>query len=121
FGPAFVELYAQCIANAAAFAEERGYQVTRDEIRSDLFQNIYNGYRRLTRSDSAASSQDLQEYFQRKMLQFGFEENTMLEAWRKVMLFRRLFADVGGSVLIDSLPYQQFQQFSRHHAKLELY
>ncbi len=37
------------------------------------------------------------------------------------MLFRRLLSDVGGSVLIESLLYQHFQEYSKQYAKIELY
>lgn len=121
FGPLFIELNAQFIANAAALAEQRGYEVKKDEIRADLYHNIYSGYKRLVADENACSSQDMQQYFHRKMQQFGLDEKALLDAWRKTMLFRRLFADVGSSVLVDSLFYQQFQQYSEQCAKIELY
>jgi hypothetical protein len=124
FGPQFVAMNAQFIANAAALAEHRGYDVKKDEIRADLFHNIYTGYKRLAqnaRQDSPFTAQEMQLYFQRKIQQLGLDEKTVSDTWRKVMLFRRLFSDVGGSVLIDSLLYQHFQEYSRQYAKIELY
>ena len=120
FGPHFVELNAQFIANAAALAEEKGYEVKKDEIRADLFHNIYTSYKRLAH-ENALNPQDMQQYFQRKMQQLGLDEKVVFDTWRKIMLFRRLFADVGGSVLIDSLAFQHFQEYSRQKVKIALY
>ncbi|HEY2811814.1 MAG TPA: hypothetical protein VGJ00_10560 [Rhabdochlamydiaceae bacterium] len=121
FGPLFVELNAQFIANAAALAEQRGYSVKIEEIRTDLFQNIYSGYKQLARNNATFSGQEVLHYFQRKTQQLGLDEKMTLDAWRKIMLFRRLFADVGGSVLLDPLSYQHFQKFSKESVKIALY
>ena len=121
FGPLFVQLSAQFIANAAALAEQRGYSVKREEVRSELLQNIYSGYKRFAPKEQCASGYEIQNYFQRKIQQLGLEEQTVLDAWRNVMLFRRLFSDVGGSVLIDPLAYQHFQAFTDQYAKIDLY
>jgi hypothetical protein len=120
FGPHFVELNAQFIANAAALAEEKGYEIKKDEIRADLFHNIYTSYKRLAH-ENALNSQDMQQYFQRKIQQLGLDEKVVFDTWRKIMLFRRLFADVGGSVLIDSLAFQHFQEYSKQRATVALY
>src|SRR5579862_87853 len=120
FGPHFVELNAQFIANAAALAEVKGYEIKKDEIRADLFHNIYTSYKKLTQ-ENALNPQDMQQYFQRKMQQLGLDEKVVFDTWRKIMLFRRLFADVGGSVLIDSLAFQHFQEYSKQRATIALY
>ncbi len=120
FGPHFVELCAQFILNVASLAEKKGYDVKTEEIRNDLFQNIYAGVKRFSQK-TALSIEEAEQYFQREIRHLGLDERTVVSTWRNVMLFRRLFEDVGGSVLIDRLPYQQFDHFSQESAKIDLY
>ena len=120
FGPSFVELSAQFILNVATLAEKRGYEVKNEEVRNDLFQNIYSGYKRFSRNASL-SMEEAEQYYQKEIRHLGLDERTVVTTWRKVMLFRRLFEDVGGSVLIDALPYKQFEGFSQQSVKIDLY
>lgn len=121
FGPRFVQLHAQFIANGALLAEEKGYAISKEEVRMELFQNLYAGAKRLSQNDGSLTAQEAQNYFYRKMHEWGLEEKEMLEAWRKVMLFCRLFDDVGGSMLLDPLAYRQFQEYSEQCVAIELY
>jgi GcvH upstream region-like protein len=120
FGPKFISLIAQFILNAAQIAEENGYDVKVDEIRSDLYQNIYQGYRETSRN-AHMSAEEAHQYYQMKMRSLGLDETTLIKAWRKVMLFRRLFEDGSGSILIDPLAYQQFYQFAKENVRVCLY
>jgi GcvH upstream region-like protein len=120
FGPRFVSLIAQFILNAAQIAEERGYEVKIEEVRANLFQNIYQGYQQISRSTSLAP-EEADRYFQMKMRALGLDETTLISTWKKVMLFRRLFEDGSGSVLIDPLAYQQFEGFARETMRIALY
>jgi len=121
FGPRFVQLHAQFIANAALVAEEKGYAISKDEVRMDLFQNLYAGAGRLSHNETPLTPQEAQNYFYRKMQEWGAQEKELLSAWRTVMLFRHLFDDVGGSVLLDPLAYQQFHAYSEENATINLY
>lgn len=120
FGPRFVSLMAQFIANAAQIAEERGYQVKTEEVRADLFHNICKGYEQISRN-SQPTSEEVEGYFQMKMRSLGFDEATLVNSWKKVILFRRLFEDGSTSVLIDPLAYQHFDDFARENAHISLY
>lgn len=120
FGPQFVSLVAQFILNAAQIAEERGYAVTTEEARADLFQNIALGYRHFLR-DTALTSEDAQHHYQAEMRALGFDETLLISTWKKVMLFRRLFDDGSGSVLVDPLAYQQFDRFAKESRRIALY
>ncbi|MGC1877949.1 MAG: hypothetical protein WA678_01070 [Rhabdochlamydiaceae bacterium] len=120
FGPRFVSLIGQFILNAAQIAEENGYEVKVEEIRSDLFQNIYQGYQQISRNGQL-SPEEASHYYQAKMRSLGFDETLLMSTWKKVMLFRRLFEDGGGSILIDPLVYQQFDQFAEENVRVSLY
>ncbi len=120
FGPKFISLIAQFILNAAQIAEENGYEVKVDEIRSDLYQNIYQGYQETARNAHMSADQ-AGHYYQMKMRSLGLDEGMLIHAWKKVMLCRRLFEDGGGSILIDPLAYQQFYQFAKENVHVCLY
>jgi GcvH upstream region-like protein len=120
FGPKFISLISQFILNAAQIAEENGYDVKVDEIRSNLYQNIYHGYQETSRN-AQISAEEADHYYQMKMRSLGLDEVMLLKAWKKVMLFHRLFEDGGGSVLIDPLAYQQFYHFAKENVRVCLY
>jgi GcvH upstream region-like protein len=120
FGPRFVSLIGQFILNAAQIAEENGYEVKIEEIRSDLFQNIYQGYQQISRKMDLSPEQ-ADQYYQGKMRSLGLDETLLIGAWKKVMLFRRLFEDGSGSILIDALAYQQFDRFAKENVHVFLY
>lgn len=120
FGPRFISLVGQFILNAAQLAEEKGYSVTTEEVRADLYQNIYTSYQHISKNKEI-NSQELSNYFEMKMRQMGMDESMLLTAWRKVILFRRLFEDGSGSVLMDPLVYRHFDQFAKENARICLY
>lgn len=120
FGPRFVSLIAQFILNAAQIAEENGYDVKIEEIRSVLFQNIYQGYQKNSRNVQI-SAEEADHYYQMKMRSLGLDEKMLVGVWKKVMLFRRLFEDGSGSILIDPLVYRQFDQFAKENVHVRLY
>jgi GcvH upstream region-like protein len=120
FGPRFVLLVGQFILNAAQIAEENGYDVKIEEIRADLFQNIYLGYQQISRNKDL-TGEEADQYYQVKMRSLGLDERMLISAWKKVMLFRRIFDDGSGSVLIDRLAYQQFDQFAKENVRVALY
>jgi GcvH upstream region-like protein len=115
FGPRYVTLVAQFILNAAQIAEENGYDVKIDEVRSELFQNIYQG------CQQQMSAEETGQYYQMKIRNLGLDEATLIRTWKKVMLFRRLFDDASGSVLIDPLAYHHFDQFAKENVRVSLY
>jgi GcvH upstream region-like protein len=120
FGPRFVELSGQFIMNAALLADERGYRVSNEAIRADLFQNIYTGYKQISQ-EGAISVEDAEKYYQAELRNLGLDEASALNAWRQVMLFRSLFHDVGNAVFLDRLPFEQFGAFAKDSVQVDLY
>ena len=120
FGPRFAPLVAQFILNAAQIAEKSGYAIKTEEVRADLFQNIHRGYQQISRN-ATLNPEEADQYYYQKMRALGLDESTLVSTWKKVMLFRRLFDDGSGSVLIDALAYQQFDRFAKENVRLSLY
>lgn len=120
FGPRFISLAAQCILNAAQIAQEKGYVVGTEEVRADLYANIYQAYQGVMQKETLTND-ELERYYQNKMRSFGLDETLLVEAWKSVMLFRRLFDDGSSSVLIDPLVYRQFDDFAKQNAHVTIY
>ncbi len=120
FGPRFVSLIGLFIMNAAQIAEANGYDVKAEEIRSDLFQNIYSGYGQFSQKGSL-KAEEANQYYQMKMRSLGMDETMLLSTWKKVMLFRRLFDDGSSSILMDPLAFQQFDAYAKENARISLY
>lgn len=120
FGDNFVKLCAQSLLNIAQLAEERGYDVSREEVRNELFQNIYYGYEQTVRNGQMEAEQ-AHNYYQMAMHSLGMDEPMLLNTWRKVMLSRRLLNDAGGIVLLDPVAFRQFDQFAKESVLVDYY
>jgi GcvH upstream region-like protein len=120
FGPRFVELASQFILNAAQCAQENGYKITNEEVRADLYQNIAHGYKEIA-PQGALTVEEMQSYYQNEMHSLGLNESNAVQSWKQVMLFRRLFNDVGNSVFLDPLSFKQFLSFTKENTKVALY
>jgi GcvH upstream region-like protein len=116
FGPHFVDLVSQFILNSAGVAVQRGYRVSYDEARADLLFNV-NQVLQAHRINSS----EMQAHFQGQLRALQLDETTVVKAWRKVMLFRRLFHDVGNSALVDPLVYQNFGKYAKEGVVVDLY
>lgn len=120
FGTEFLDLVSQFVINMAYIAEKKGYIVTDQEAKSDLILNVERGYhvqtKTLNLSPSAAG-----EVFKQQLHWIGLDEKQAIKVWKRILLFRRFFADVGNSAFVDPLPYQDFVSYSFDTATLELF
>jgi GcvH upstream region-like protein len=114
-GPKFVQLASQFILNAALIAEQKGYRVTEEEAHVDLLQNVASLLQRYSADEGP------EEYFKQQVRVLGMDERTVLKLWRKVMLFRRYFSDVGGGVFNDDLAQKQFNAYAKESVSVDLY
>ncbi len=114
-GPKFVQLAAQFILNAAILAEGKGYRVSHEEARVDLLRNVSLILQRYRETESPEA------YFQQQIRLLGMQEALVLKLWRKVMLFRRYFSEVGNGIFNDDLALRQFNVFAKESARIDLY
>ncbi|QVL57443.1 MAG: hypothetical protein KFB93_08725 [Simkaniaceae bacterium] len=120
FGSRFLELSAQFIINAAAYAKQQGYKVTYEEARVDLIRKGYESLQiQMRKSD--VSQEEVGNLWQQQLSSLGMREKEIITLWQKVMLFRRLFDDVGGAVFVDPHVYQTFYGFASKTAEVDLY
>lgn len=120
FGPRFVRLIAEFIMNAAIIAEQRGYQVTKDEALADLMRNSEQSYTQNVSNPNIGVANS-HEYFNEQLRRMGMDQNMAAKVWRQVMLFRKMFNDMGSSVFVDPLTAQQFNGFAGESVEGDLY
>jgi hypothetical protein len=116
FGRHFIELCAEFILNTAASAEQKGYEVSLEEAKGDLIHTFQESLDQLTRAKKKPEM-NLQSHLQ----MLGFDLTAASEVWRKVLLFRRYFKDVGESTFVDRLAHKDFSDYAKEMAKIELY
>jgi hypothetical protein len=116
FGNRFLELMAEFVYNASIVAEQKNYEVTLSEAKSDL-------RRRFAESLQSFQSEStpLQLTYREQLHLLGMDETQAAKIWRQVLLFRRYFHDMGSSAFIDRLPYAEFAAVATEKAKIELY
>lgn len=120
FGPRFLELSAQFISNAALLAKKKGYKVSYEEARVDLIRNGYESIKTQKRQGNI-SEEEVGTLWQEQLHRLGMMEKDAVLVWQKVMLFRRLFEDIGGAVFVDPHVYQTFHGFASKTAQADLY
>ena len=120
FGRKFSRLVAQFVINAAEIAEQKGYRVSREEALADLQRNSAKSFEESQRS-GAAPIGTASDYFKEQLRRLKMDISQATSVWRQVLLFRRLFHDVGGSVFVDILPYQKLNGFASQAVTGALY
>lgn len=112
FGPRFLELHAQWILNGAAAAEEEGYAVSLEEAKGDLLRNFTMNLKRIGKEGLS-----LKEHLQA----LGLTEKEAIQAWRSILLFRKQGKNLGDSILLDRLPYQEFASYAYEELQVDHY
>jgi len=120
FGQNFTETIAEFIINAAIIAGKNGYKVSKEEALANL---LYNSQKSLEEQNLnpqfGLKSNTI--YFQYQLQAMHIDQAEAIEAWRYVMLFRRLFHDVGGFVAENDLPYEQFNAYANKTLTVDSY
>lgn len=120
FGPRFVRLVAEFIINSAAIAEKNGYIVTKEEALADLYRNAEISFKQMANSQ-AVSATNSSAYLDQQLMSLRMDKTKAVKIWQKVLLFRRLFGDVGTSTFVDPFAYESFNGYSNQFVKGEIY
>ncbi len=116
FGHHFVDLISEFILNAAAAAEQKGYRVSLQEATGDLIHIFQESSQKLSRPKS-----DIPMNFHSHLASLGLNEKSASELWRKVLLFRRYFQDIGEAAFVDQLPYKDFAKYAKEEAVVQVH
>lgn len=120
FGRRFLELLSQFIINASVVAQDKGYYVSYEEAQADFVRNSSISYEKFKNHPYIGVS-NAQEYLKEQLRRLGIDQSSAVSLWQKVMLFRRLFNDVGDAVFLDLFSYQKFQNYARRQLAVDLY
>lgn len=120
FGSRFIRLVSEFIINSAIIAQEKGYTVSRKEALADLYRNAELSFQQ-NGSNPNLGVANAHQYFQEQLRRMGLDANRAAALWQKVMLFRRLFHDLGNSVWIDPYTLANFQHFAKETVEGSLY
>ncbi len=117
FGSKFIEKVSRFVLNAACIAKGEGYSVKSDEVRLELYRNVFQSLKLFTQGKDSTSEEAHQAYTQ-QLRYNGLEEKEAVDLWSQVMLFQRMFHEVGDAVFIDRLALDQFTEFAKPSIKV---
>lgn len=120
FGLGFQRLIAEFIINSALVAQQQGYHVSNAEVIADLYRNAELSFQQNSNNPNLGVA-TMQQYFDEQLRRMRMDQTQAIEVWRKVMLFRRLFQNLGNSVFIDPFTLQQFENYAQETINGELY
>jgi len=120
FGSRFIHLVSQFIINSAKVAEERGYKVTKNEALADLIRQSEKSFQE-NRTSPYIGLASSREYFKEQLRRMNMDQNSAAQIWRQVLLFRRLFHDMGNSAFIDPATVEQVYQYDNESVRGDIY
>jgi len=120
FGPRFVRIIAEFIMNSATLAEQKGYEVSKSEALADLMKNSEISFQQNLNNHHLGVANST-EYMNEQLRLLGMDRTKAVKVWKQVLLFRRLFQDVGNSVVTDALSHNLFNTFAKETVTGDLY
>lgn len=120
FGEEFMRRACFFFINTALMAQEKGYTISSEEARADLLQNALCHLQSYGQKQDA-TYQEANEFLQHQLRVSGIDEAGAVKIWKRVMLFRRMFDDVGQAIFLDPLTYEQFAAYAGERASIDLY
>lgn len=120
FGPHFIELISQFIINSAKIAEQKGYQVTREEALIDLLRNAENSFQQNKGSPHLGVA-SAAEYFNEQLRRMGMDQTQAVKLWRQVLLFKEFFEDVGRSAFVSPFEGLKLDSYAKEGVEGDLY
>ncbi len=118
FGPKFLDLISQFIIHAANHAQQKGYRVNDEEVRAELLQNVYDNLEAMQQEPSYAKAEQV---FQEQLAMMHLSERKLIDTWRHISLFRRVFNEVGNSIYLDPFIYEEFASYAGEGVAINQY
>jgi GcvH upstream region-like protein len=120
FGHKFVSLSAQFIINSAKLAKQRGYDVSKEEVLYELAQNATRSYAE-NKENPIFAGMSQEAYVKQQLQDMGMDQARAVKVWKQVLLFRRLFEDMGSSAFVDRESFQSMAEFAKTNVTAETY
>lgn len=109
FGHDFVRLVSSFIINASKIAEKKGYVVTIEEAVYDLKKNAMVAFE-IQKQNPQMTIQDPSQYLREQLRYLGMDLGKAAEVWQRVLLFRKMFQDLGSAVVVDRVTFEPVVQ-----------
>jgi GcvH upstream region-like protein len=120
FGSRFSRLAAMYILNSSDVAENIGFTVSREEALADLQRQASLSFQENSKSPYLNVSNP-DQYFQEQLRRMGLDKNSAVKIWQKILLFRRLFNNIGDTVFVSPLPFKALAAYAGQEIEGELY
>lgn len=120
FGKRFVSLIAEFIINSSVIAEKEGYVVTKEEAYADLLRNATLSFKENQKSPYLNVA-NFDQYVSEQLRRMQMDKVTAVRLWQKVLLFKRLFQEMGHSVFVAPLAFKQYNAYAKESVKGTLY
>jgi GcvH upstream region-like protein len=119
FGRNFMTLVCETIINGSVIAQEAGYRVSDEEAWSDLQRHAHAAFEQSKGSPHMTAS-DAGQFLQQSLRNMGLDRNSATKTWKQVLMFRRLFHDVGSSSLVDAFALSRFHNYASESSELKV-
>lgn len=120
FGSHFLRIISEFIINSSKLAEQKGYEVSKTEALADLMRNAEVSFQQ-NLSNPHLNVANSAEYMNEQLRLLGMDRTKAARVWQQVLLFRRLFQDVGNTALVDALTHRQFADYAKETVTGDLY
>ncbi|CDZ79663.1 chlamydial GcvH-like protein upstream region protein [Candidatus Rubidus massiliensis] len=120
FGVKFTRLASAFIINAAKVAEQKGYKVSQNEALADLMQQATTSFNQNINNPYLGVA-NASDYFNEQLRRLGMTQTQAVKLWQQVLLFRRLFQDIGNSVVLDPISLNGLHEYASLMVEGELY
>ncbi len=107
FGKDFLQLMAEYIINTAKIAEEKGFQVSKEEAMQSVMTNLQKSFKE-AKANPYFAVRNISEYYLDALRRLNMDEARLISLWRQILLFRNYFEVNADSILVSSLPYNDF-------------
>lgn len=120
FGRDFLRLTAAFILNASKVAAQAGYQVTHDEALFDLKKNALLAFEGQKQNPQMTFT-DPNHYLREQLRYLGMDLGQAADLWQKVLLFRKMFNDLGSAVFVDKESLQPYVDYVSKQVEVASY
>lgn len=120
FGPRFIRIVAETIMNSSELAAKKGYKVSKTEALADLMHNAEVSFQQNLSNPNLGVANST-EYLNEQLRILGMDRTKAVKVWQQVLLFRRMFQDVGNTALVDALTHNKFTSYAKENVSGDLY
>jgi GcvH upstream region-like protein len=120
FGHGFLKKVSKFIVHGAAFAEKKGYKVSKEEAKANILQTLTKHLHELDQNAQYTEA-EIMKYYRQEMAKLQMNEKDLLNVCQKIHVLRKMLDEVGHSVFVDANMYKEFAKFASEGALVEVY